>query len=157
MATSTHSPVSPDPESLTRSFEVDSPAAQPSRHSIRITTLLFFLSGIVWPLFGVPATVYMIRTGARPVIFGIHALSGPWTATYDHEVIVALHVIFLALTALEVPAGYWLWKSAKKGAVLGLALQPLEAIFWYGFFLPFPPLLGVLKVVLLLGGWNSRR
>jgi hypothetical protein len=149
--------LSSEAESHTRTAEVDAPAGQAARRAIRIAALLFFLTGIGWPLGGLAVTLHMIRTGTRPLVFGIHALEGPWTAVYDHQAIVVLHAIFLALTAVELLAGYWLWKFARKGAVLGLALQPLEAIFWYGFALPIPPLMGLLKMVLLASGWKRLR
>jgi hypothetical protein len=32
---------------------------------------------------------------------------------------------------------------------------PVEAVFWYGFALPFPWLIGVLRAVLVALGWKS--
>jgi hypothetical protein len=34
-------------------------------------------------------------------------------------------------------------------------LLPVEAVFWYGFALPFPWLIGVLRAVLVALAWKS--
>jgi hypothetical protein len=44
----------------------------------------------------------------------------------------------------------------EPGAVLSLALLPIEAVFWVGFALPIPWLLGAVRVVLIVLAWSSR-
>lgn len=69
--------MTPGPASLPLPVEAVSPAEPLLRLPIRIASLLFFLTGLVWPLRGLPVTVETILTGAGPFIFGIHSLSGP--------------------------------------------------------------------------------
>ena len=50
----------------------------------------------------------------------------------------------------------WLvWNASTTGAILALALIAIEIVFWIGFALPIPWLLGAARVVLLLLGWKS--
>jgi hypothetical protein len=37
--------------------------------------------------------------------------------------------------------------------VLAVATIPREALFWYGFALPIPPLLALIRVVLVIAAW----
>ena len=44
-------------------------------------------------------------------------------------------VAFLVVTLV---AAWLMWNGSKVGAIVGLALLPLEAVFWIGFALPVP-------------------
>ncbi|MCA1823872.1 MAG: hypothetical protein LC640_06340, partial [Frankia sp.] len=68
---------------------------------------------------------------------------------------VPLLFAFLAVCALECVAGVRLWTAHRDGAVLALALLPAELAFWIGFSLPFGPVLGALRTVLVLLGWSA--
>ena len=41
------------------------------------------------------------------------------------------------------------------GALLESGLLPVEAVFWYGFGLPIPPLLAIVRVVLTALAWQG--
>jgi hypothetical protein len=47
------------------------------------------------------------------------------------------------------------WHGRKAGAVVNLALIPVEAIFWVGFALPLPWLNGIARAGLLAAAWKS--
>jgi hypothetical protein len=70
---------------------------------------------------------------------------------------VPLLVLFLLVCAAEAAAGWWLWQHRRAGAVLALALLPAEFAFWIGFALPFGPVAGLARTVLVLLGWPSLR
>lgn len=40
-------------------------------------------------------------------------------------------------------------EGSKTGAVLNLILLPVEAVFWLGFALPIPRLIGIARAALL--------
>lgn len=42
----------------------------------------------------------------------------------------------------------------KVGALVNLALLPVEAIFWFGFALPFPWLVGAARAALIAVAWR---
>lgn len=49
--------------------------------------------------------------------------------------------------------GCWLLSRGHPGGgVVSLVTITVEAVFWYGYALPFPPLLGLLRLVLMANG-----
>ena len=70
---------------------------------------------------------------------------------------VPLLALFLLVCAAEVAAGWLLWQRRRAGAVLALALLPVEFAFWIGFALPVGPPVGLARTVLVLLGWPSLR
>ncbi len=46
------------------------------------------------------------------------------------------------------------WRASRAGALLALAWLPVEAAFWYGFALPFPVGLGLVRVGLLTSAFR---
>ena len=63
---------------------------------------------------------------------------------------VPLLVGFLTVCAAEVALAVVLWAGTTYAPALSYALLPLELFFWIGFALPFGPLLGLARTVLLL-------
>ena len=50
-----------------------------------------------------------------------------------------------------------MWRGRRAGAVLAVALIPIEAVFWYGYALPIPPALALLRVGLTAAAWPRLR
>ncbi|MGH8824110.1 MAG: hypothetical protein ACRDVN_06510 [Jiangellaceae bacterium] len=71
------------------------------------------------------------------------------------ETSVPLLVAFLLVCAAECVAGWLLWGGHRTGAILALALLPLELVFWVGFALPFGPIVAEARTVLILMSWSS--
>jgi hypothetical protein len=44
-------------------------------------------------------------------------------------------------------------QAGRAGAVLALALLPLEFAFWIGFALPLPPVAGVARTAMIVMAW----
>ena len=80
---------------------------------------------------------------------------GPFYASLSHGAFVALLGISLLLGIAQVVAGVLLWNGQRAGAILQFAILPVEAIFWYGFALPIPPLFAIVRVVLVLLAWRG--
>ncbi len=68
---------------------------------------------------------------------------------------VPLLVAFLVVCGLEVVTGWLLWRGLRAGAVLAVALLPVELAFWIGFALPFGLLLGLARTILVIMKWSS--
>ena len=60
---------------------------------------------------------------------------------------------FLVVCILECIAGWSLWNQDKGGAILSLAIIPLELLFYIGFALPFGPPVMVIRTVLVWVSW----
>jgi hypothetical protein len=70
---------------------------------------------------------------------------------------VALLVAFFVVCGLEVVTGWLLWRGLRAGAVLAVALLPIELAFWIGFALPLGPPLGLARAILVIRQWSSFR
>ncbi len=123
----------------------------------RLTTavsVLFYIDAVLWSIGIVPTLYYAFTQRSLPTIGGIRALSGPFESLGMDAFIVA-GIVFAVISALKILPAYWLWNGRRDGAVLGLILVGLSAIFWYGFELPPGPMLGIPEVVLLALAWRS--
>jgi hypothetical protein len=49
-----------------------------------------------------------------------------------------------------VVAGVLLWNGRRAGSVLANVLPPIELVFWIGFALPFSPMIGLARTVLIV-------
>ena len=103
--------------------------------------------------FGLPcvfAIGHFARTGKVWTFMGL--------PTYGHgpfeqigiQTSVPLLVGFLTVCAAEVALAVMLWADAPYAPVLSHALLPFEFVFWIGFALPFGPLLGLARTILVL-------
>jgi hypothetical protein len=111
--------------------------------------------------FGIPAPFvasHFLRERTLPTFMGLFAMyGGGLFDRYSPEVFGVLLGLFTALCALEAYAGWLLWNGEKLGAVITLALLPIEVVFWAGFAVPFPPLIAVARLGLLAVGWSILR
>lgn len=116
------------------------------------------LTWIYTAAFGVPAipvSVYLLQSGELPTMLGLFTMyGGPWDVVEDGT-FVALLIAFLAVTMIAAWAAWLVWHGSRVGAGLAMALLPVEAVFWFGFALPFPWLIGVARATLLVLAWKS--
>ena len=80
---------------------------------------------------------------------------GPWSSNYRDDRMIALLLVFMGVALAAIGTGWLLWTHHHSGPVLNLMLLPVEAVFWIGFALPVPWLLGVARVVLVCLAWRS--
>lgn len=118
------------------------------------TSVVFFIDAFGWLAGVLPTLYYAFTHRSLPTLGGIQLLSGPFESLGIDALIVA-GLVYVVVSALKILAAYWLWNARLDGAVLGLILLGLSAIFWYGFALPFGPVLGVAEIVLLALVWKQ--
>lgn len=110
---------------------------------------------------GIPAPFvasFLLRDGALPTLEPIgHLMGGGFFERWSPEIFSVLLGLFAALSALEVFAGWLLWQGEPLGALITLALLPIEVVFWAGFAVPIPPLIAIARIGLLAAGWSSLR
>jgi hypothetical protein len=132
-----------------------------ARHlSITVASILCYIHAVGWPIGLASPIVYMIRYHTFQVrTFGgrqFQGLAGPFSALgVDGAILLAL--LFIAINFMFIPAGYWLWNSRRKGGVLAINLLAFSALFWWGFGLPIPPIVGLLLAGLIAVGWRRLR
>ena len=120
---------------------------------LRVAAVLFWIPAIGFSATIVPVALYLLKHRELPQVFGIRAFSGPFEAL-GVETFVVLLAAFQVVSILEAIAGWLIWNGQGAGGVLGLALLPIGAIFWVGFALPFPPLVGLARAASVLANWR---
>jgi hypothetical protein len=122
---------------------------------ILVAAVLAVISGLGFGLPGLYAIWNMIQGRGIAYVMGYPTYGG---GTFEHfgiKTTIPLLVAFVLVCAIECVAGWMLWNGNRGGAVLALALLPIELTFWIGFSLPFGPLLAVARTVLILIAWTS--
>ena len=108
--------------------------------------------------FGLPAPLvanYLLTHGRLPSFFGMFEMyAGPWSAQLSSRQLSLLLTAYLAVCGAVGVSGWLLWRGRRAGAILNLALLPVEAVFWVGFALPLPWLSGAARVVLVGASWQ---
>jgi hypothetical protein len=111
--------------------------------------------------FGLPAlpiATYALQARALPWLGDLFPMyGGPWWDAMDPEAFAATLVVYAGVTVAVAWSGWLLWRGRRSGAVLALAAIPFEAVFWYGYALPIPPALALLRVGLIAAAWPRLR
>ena len=116
---------------------------------IALTTLIV-IEGLVGTLGVLPVLKYMLDHRSLPTFFaGIRALSGPFEAL-GNDAMLASGLVFVIVSGFKFLAAYWIWNLRMDGVVLELILLGLSIPFWYGFAVPFGPVLGLPVFILLI-------
>jgi hypothetical protein len=103
-----------------------------------------------------PVAVYLLTRGELPTFFGLFPMyGGPWSMRFKPGAFAALLVAFSGLTGLASWSAREVSQGRKTGAIVNLAVLPVEMVFWLGFALPFPWLAGAARAVLLATAWKS--
>lgn len=121
----------------------------------RAAAVLTWISAAAFGLPALPVSVYLLHYGHLPTMLGLFPMyGGPWDGL-EGGTFVALLMGFLAVTLLAAWAAQSVLEGSPVGATLGLAILPVEALFWFGFALPLPWLIGIARAALLYSAWKS--
>ena len=122
----------------------------------RIAAILTWVYCAGFGLSAIPVAMVFLRRGRLPVFAGLfEAYGGPWSARLQQRTFIGLLMVFLVVTLVAAWAAWLVWNGSKAGAVLALVLLPVEAVFWVGFALPIPWLIGVARVVYIALAWKA--
>ena len=104
--------------------------------------------------FGLPTPfvlAYLGQNGHLPTTpFGFRSHAGGPFEQLGPEAFVAVGWLFVATCAIDALAAGWLWRGERRGAVLGLALTPVQLVFAVGFAFPFLLLALPIRIGLIL-------
>jgi hypothetical protein len=99
---------------------------------------------------------WVLARGRLPVLPIIgEPNGGPFYFNFSRGAFVVLLAISFVLAFAQGWAGWLLWTGKRSGAMLQFGLLPIEAAFWYGFALPIPPLLAIVRLVLTASAWRD--
>jgi hypothetical protein len=116
----------------------------------RAAAVLAWISGLG---FGLPA-VFGLRYFAQHhqiwTFLGFPTYGGGPFERWGIPTSIPLLAGFIAVCVAELVVGALLWSGRPIGLWLALALLPFELIYWVGFALPFGPILGTIRTVLVI-------
>jgi hypothetical protein len=125
-------------------------------NNARIFAVLTWIYSAGFGLATIPVAVFLLRHGRLPVFAGLfESFGGPWSARLDDRNFVLLQAAFLVVTLAAAGAGWLVWNGSRAGGILALVLLPVEAVFWVGFALPIPWIIGAARVVFLALAWTG--
>jgi len=123
--------------------------------SFRIASVLLWISTVG---LGVPCLMAirnLLSGRGIPTVLGFPAYGGGGFERHGLETSVPLLLGFLAVCLAEGYAGWLIWNGYRAGAVLALILLLPGAVYWWGFYLPYPPIAAVIRTILILLFWSS--
>ena len=100
--------------------------------------------------FGIPGLVHFARTGEVWTLLGFPTYGGGPFERLGLPTSAPLLAGFLLVCVAEVVLAVLVWSGAPRAATSSWVLLPFELAFWFGFALPFGPVLGLARVVLLV-------
>ncbi|HEX8939810.1 MAG TPA: hypothetical protein VF763_06565 [Candidatus Limnocylindrales bacterium] len=118
-----------------------------------MTTAAGLCSIVLGSGFGLPGvlgTLHFARTGEVWTLLGFPTYGGGPFERLGLTTSLPLLTGFLLVCLAEVTVGVMLLRGVPRAAVMSYLLLPCESVFWVGFALPFGPLLGFARTVLLL-------
>lgn len=122
----------------------------------RAAAVLTWVYAAAFGIPAIPVSIYLLQRGTLPTFFDLFPMyGGPWSSQVDDGTLVVLLIAFFVVTLVAAWAAWLVWRGSKAGAVLSLVLLPVEAVFWVGFALPFPWLIGIARATLLALAWKS--
>lgn len=122
----------------------------------RIDAVLAWVYAAGFGLPAIPIAIYHLNTGRLPMFFNLFPMyGGRWSGRFSPALFSSLLIAFFVVLVLTSFAAWLLWDGLRVGAILTLALLPVEIVFWLGFDLPIPWAVGIARVVLLIPAWSS--
>lgn len=106
------------------------------RSALRVAAALHVLLGLAFGVGSPPVLVYFARNGELPMSpFGWRYMAGP-VEQLGPLPFIALGWTLIAVCALDVVAGRWLWRGRRRGLQLGVATNAGAFALGLGFALP---------------------
>ena len=123
----------------------------------RIDAVVTWVYVAFWGVPTIPIAIYHLSSGGRlPIFLDVFTMyGGRWADRFTAGAFAALLVAFFLVTVVVAFAAWLVWRGSRVGAIMSLALLPVEVVFWFGFELPVPWFFGIARVVLLLLAWSS--
>ena len=134
------------------------PSAGPRVPAARAYAVVTWVYAAGFGLPAVPVAVYLLRHGSLPWFGNLFPMyGGPWSGRLRDGQFVSVLLSFLGLMVMVAWAAERVRHGSRRGAVVSAGLLPIEAVFWLGFALPIPWVLGAGRVALLIAAWRRLR
>lgn len=103
--------------------------------------------------FGLPCVIgirHFAQTGEVWTFMGFPTYGGGPFEKVGLPTSTPLMLGFLVVCVAEVVVGVLLFADVSSAPLLTYLLLPFELVFWVGFALPFGPILGIVRTVLVI-------
>src|SRR5215207_7074949 len=122
----------------------------------RSAAVVTWLQAAGFGLPAIPVSVFLLRERKLPWLGGLFPMyGGPWSDSWAPRTMVASFAAFLGISLIAAWGAWLVWHGSRVGAVICVATIPVEAVFWYGYALPFAPPLGIARIVLVAAAWPA--
>ena len=105
--------------------EMAAPRRSPA---ITAASILYLVFGLGTAASEIPAIAYMVQNRTFPVVFGIPLMGSWFSERLGIDFTIRAAIVFTVVSALEALAGYWLWKSDRRGGRLGRRARRARAV-----------------------------
>lgn len=122
------------------------------RHNVRAAAVVSWSLGLGFGVPGAYGAWYFAERGEVWTFLGFPTYGDGPFESIGIETSTTVLIVFSLVCLAELVAGVLLWRSTRPGAILALALLPIELAFWIGFALPFGLVLGLARTALILLG-----
>ena len=124
---------------------------------LRLAATLYVFLGLAFAASVPVVLAFYTDNGHLPTMFSFRALAGP-VEELGRTGFLAAGFALVASSAVSVVAGLLLWRGQRRGAQLGLLVDPVVFALGLGFALPLL-LIGVpvRSGLVLVGMWQARR
>lgn len=119
--------------------------------------LLLWIAGIGGGISCLISIRSLLAGRGIPLVLGFPAFGGGSFERHGIETSARLVSGLLAICVVETVAGGLLWWDQRSGAILAIAAIPPGAVYWWGFALPYPPALALVRTILIALTWKSLR
>ncbi len=125
---------------------------------LRSAGVMYIALGLGFGIGGAITLDHYRRTGELPMTpWGFRSFAGGPFEELTPEHFTALGWALVGVCAIDVVAGMLLWRGRRRGAVIGLATDPIALVLGTGFALPFL-LAGIpMRAALVLAGRKAWR
>ena len=122
----------------------------------KAAALLAWVYAAMFGIPTIPVARFLDANGFLPTFQGqFEMYGGPWSGRLQDDTFIKLLLAFFLVSLITAFLAWLLWRGSKVGMALSLAWIPVEAVFWYGFALPFPVVFGAIRVTLIILAWRS--
>ena len=127
--------------------------------AITITSVAFLVFGLGIAVTTPLILVYIIINGSAPTLFGIEFLDGNSLIgkLWGFDAVITLGLTLTAMGVVETVAGFWLWRSMKRGGKLAIILLIPNLFFAVGFGIPALYIVSPVTTVLIASKWKNLR
>jgi hypothetical protein len=120
----------------------------------RAAALLLWIVAAGWALPAPWLMWWVLVRGRLPVLPIIgEPNGGPFYLNLPSGAFLGLLAVSFGLGIAQAWAGWLLWNGQLSAALFQFGLLPVEAVLWYGFGLPIPPILAIVRLILIGLAW----